>query len=122
MTGASHAQILSLYRNIIRHARVFPSISRDRMVTEIRMQVIGSFNLTLICRVAHSMTVSTTPLVIQDSSAGIVRLDFHHTLQICLKRGLCALFALLNGLRVVHVELSFGLGRLQDCGYCTEHR
>lgn len=35
----SHAQMLSLYRQIIRNARVYPSKSRDRVLQEIRVEV-----------------------------------------------------------------------------------
>eukprot|EP00752_Nemacystus_decipiens_P012988 g11492.t1 len=34
----SHAQMLSLYRHIIRNARVYPSRSRDRVLNEIRVE------------------------------------------------------------------------------------
>ncbi|CAB1117493.1 unnamed protein product [Ectocarpus sp. CCAP 1310/34] len=34
----SHAQMLSLYRQIIRNARVYPSKSRDRVLKEIRVE------------------------------------------------------------------------------------
>lgn len=35
----SHAQMLSLYRHIIRNARVYPSKNRDRILKEIRVEV-----------------------------------------------------------------------------------
>lgn len=39
MSAGQHANMLSLYRNIIRHARVYPSKSRDRVLREIRSEV-----------------------------------------------------------------------------------
>lgn len=38
-SNMSHAQMLSLYRHIIRNARVYPSKSRDRVLKEIRVEV-----------------------------------------------------------------------------------
>lgn len=37
MSG-QHAKMIALYRNIIRHARVYPSKSRDRVLKEIRVE------------------------------------------------------------------------------------
>jgi Complex 1 protein (LYR family) len=35
----SKAQMLKLYRHIIRNAKVFPSVKRDAMVQDIRIEV-----------------------------------------------------------------------------------
>lgn len=36
---SGHTKMIGLYRNIIRHARVYPSKSRDRVLREIRLEV-----------------------------------------------------------------------------------
>lgn len=36
---ATREQMLSLYRQIIRNARIYPSLSRDKVIEEIRVQV-----------------------------------------------------------------------------------
>eukprot|EP00904_Undaria_pinnatifida_P006534 jgi/Undpi1/300/HiC_scaffold_1.g00296.m1 len=35
---SGHAKMLSLYRNIVRNAQVYPSKSRDRVLREIRLE------------------------------------------------------------------------------------
>lgn len=52
---SGHAQMLSLYRNIVRNARVYPSKSRDRVLKEIRSEVGRSVS----CRLGRSWSLES---------------------------------------------------------------